>query len=135
VCDDVTALQPRPGETVQTLEAAAFTATTETLLIINNTQNIKWENTLFQYATNLHASGPKGFVDTQSAYLYQDGEPPVNIHASKSTNITFAGCGFSHLGGVYALGADGTVRVFRQKFTLEDAIGSHAYSLEALACV
>jgi hypothetical protein len=29
----------------------------------------------------------------------------------------------------------GTVRVFRQKFTLEDAIGSHACSLEALACV
>jgi hypothetical protein len=28
-------------------------------------------------------------------------------------------------------GAYGTVRVFRQKFTLEDAIGSHAYSLEA----
>jgi hypothetical protein len=29
----------------------------------------------------------------------------------------------------------GTVRVFRQKFTLEDAIGSHACSLEAVACV
>jgi hypothetical protein len=29
----------------------------------------------------------------------------------------------------------GTVRVFRQEFTLEDAIGSHACSLEALACV
>ena len=29
----------------------------------------------------------------------------------------------------------GTVRVFRQKFALEDAIGSHACSLEALTCV
>jgi hypothetical protein len=29
----------------------------------------------------------------------------------------------------------GTVRVFRQKFTLEDAIGPHASSLEALAGV
>jgi hypothetical protein len=29
----------------------------------------------------------------------------------------------------------GTVRVFRLKFTLEDAIGSHACLLEALACV
>jgi hypothetical protein len=28
-----------------------------------------------------------------------------------------------------------TVRVFRQKITLEDAIGSHACSLEALSCV
>jgi ABC-type multidrug transport system fused ATPase/permease subunit len=27
-----------------------------------------------------------------------------------------------------------TVRVFRQKFTLEDTIGSHACSLEALPC-
>jgi hypothetical protein len=29
----------------------------------------------------------------------------------------------------------GTVRVFRQEFTLEDAIGSHTCSLEAFACV
>jgi hypothetical protein len=29
----------------------------------------------------------------------------------------------------------GTVRVFEQDFALEDAIGSHACSLEALACV
>jgi hypothetical protein len=28
-----------------------------------------------------------------------------------------------------------TVRVCRQQFTLEDAIGSHACSLEALACM
>jgi hypothetical protein len=28
-----------------------------------------------------------------------------------------------------------TVRVFRQESTLEDAIGSHACSLEALTCV
>jgi hypothetical protein len=31
--------------------------------------------------------------------------------------------------------SNGPVRVFRQKFTLEDAIGSHACSLEALTCV
>jgi hypothetical protein len=29
----------------------------------------------------------------------------------------------------------GTVRVFRQKFTLEDAFGSHVCSLEARTCV
>jgi hypothetical protein len=29
----------------------------------------------------------------------------------------------------------GTVRGFRQKFTLEGAIGSHACSLQALTCV
>jgi hypothetical protein len=30
---------------------------------------------------------------------------------------------------------DGTVRVFRQTFSLEDAIGSHACSLQALTCM
>jgi hypothetical protein len=32
-------------------------------------------------------------------------------------------------------GCGRTVRVFRQNFTLDDAIGSHACSLEALPCV
>jgi hypothetical protein len=32
-------------------------------------------------------------------------------------------------------GSGGTERVFRQEFTLENAIGSHACSLEALTCV
>jgi hypothetical protein len=35
----------------------------------------------------------------------------------------------------YGLTSAGAVRVFRQEFTLEDDIGSHACSLEALACV
>jgi hypothetical protein len=38
-------------------------------------------------------------------------------------------------GGSPIQGEDGTVRVFRQRFTLEDAVGSHACSLEALAGV
>ena len=65
-------------------------------------------------ATWLGASGPQGFVDTQSAFLYRGndnqgagGEPPVNIDVQRSTNISFVSCGFSHLGAVYALGADG----------------------------
>jgi hypothetical protein len=36
---------------------------------------------------------------------------------------------------VYQLFLKGTVRVFRQKFTLEDAIGTHACSLQASRCV
>eukprot|EP01046_Picozoa_sp_COSAG06_P034343 COSAG06_NODE_3591_length_5143_cov_3.495440_5_plen_155_part_00 len=55
------------------------------------------------------ASGPKGYVDTQSAYLCQDGEPPVNVHVSNSTNVTFVGCSFQHLGGVYAIGAQNAI--------------------------
>jgi hypothetical protein len=37
--------------------------------------------------------------------------------------------------GCRARGVLCTVRVFRQKFPLEDAIGSHACSLDALPCV
>jgi hypothetical protein len=36
-------------------------------------------------------------------------------------------------GGRNNEGDDGTVRVFRQKFTLEEAIGSHTCSLHLLA--
>ena len=45
-------------------------ATTEALLVVNGTKNLVMQDTQFQYATSLHASGPKGFVDTQSAYMY-----------------------------------------------------------------
>jgi hypothetical protein len=89
------------------LEASATTAAQQHLLVVNNSANLHWENVRFEYASWLGASGPRGFVDTQSAYLCMDQEPPVNIRVQKSRNITFSGCSFSHLGGVYALGADG----------------------------
>ena len=105
---------PRPGETTATLEATAVTATEEMLLIVNGSRNLRWEGVGFEYATWLGASGPQGFVDTQSAFLYRGnnnpeagGEPPVNIRVQDSSNISFIGCSFQHLGGVYALGADG----------------------------
>ena len=72
-----------------------------------------FEGTAFSYATWLGVNGPKGFVDTQSAYMYHDGEPPVNIRVQKSSNITFFDNDFSHLGAVYALGADGGSQVGR----------------------
>ena len=50
---------------------------------------MKWVGVNFEYATWLGASGPKGYIDTQSAYLCQDGEPPSNIHVRTSHNITF----------------------------------------------
>jgi hypothetical protein len=51
----------------------------------------------------------------------------------KSQILTAASDGSSFLAFSTAMvqDMDGTVRVFRQKFTLEDAIGSHACSLEA----
>ena len=98
---------PRDGETLADLEATATTATQQELLVVNHTANLRWEHVKFQYATWLGASEAGGYIDTQSAYLCQQGEPPVNVHVSTSRNITFASCSFEHLGGVYALGADG----------------------------
>eukprot|EP01079_Euglenida_sp_SAG-EU17-18_P011234 gene11234-2042_t len=97
---------PRQGEDVHTLEATATTATVDQLLVVNATQGLAWQGVIFEYSTLLGPSGNKGYIDTQSAYQCQDGEPHSNVHVIRSTNITFSGCTFRHLGGVYALGAD-----------------------------
>lgn len=75
----------RPGESLHTLETTSTTAVVQELLVVNGTQNLRWEGVSFEYATWLGASGPRGYVDTQSAYLCQDGEPPVNLHVWNST--------------------------------------------------
>ena len=104
---------PRAGETAATLEATATTATQQELVSLTGTKNVKWEGVHFAYGSWLDASGPKGYIDTQSGYQCQavadsrEGEPPTNIAISKCTNVTVVGCTFSHLGAVYALGADG----------------------------
>ena len=114
----------RDGETVAELEATATTAVAEELLIINNTKNVVWENVNFEFGTWLGASGPKGFIDTQSAYLCQQGEPPVNVKVTRSNNVTFTGCTFQHLGGIYALGADqGSQDVIISNSTFTDISG------------
>ena len=73
--------------------------------VFNGTSNVTWSGVEFSYATWLGASGPKGYVDTQSAYLCMDGEPPVNVHVWNSTGVSFSRCTFQHLGGVYAIGS------------------------------
>eukprot|EP00038_Savillea_parva_P009887 m.186474 g.186474 ORF g.186474 m.186474 type:complete len:922 (+) comp16782_c0_seq1:76-2841(+) len=111
---------PRPGETAATLATTAVTATAEQLLVVNGTANLVWHNVQFQYATWQGASGNKGYIDTQSAYLCQDGEPPVNIALVSVHNVTFHSCGFAHLGAVYALGvsdASQSVAVINSTFT------------------
>jgi hypothetical protein len=52
----------------------------------------------------------------------------MNVRTSPDT---VAAC----LDAVTRSASNGTVRVFRQKFTLDDAIGSHACSLQAIRCV
>eukprot|EP01052_Picozoa_sp_SAG31_P001462 SAG31_NODE_49_length_30599_cov_15.615016_22_plen_529_part_00 len=95
----------RAGESASLLDETATTTQQQELLVVNGSNNVHWEHVSFEYATFLGTSGPKGFVDTQSAYLCNDGEPPVNVHIFHATNVTFRGCRFQHLGGVYALGA------------------------------
>ena len=62
---------PRAGETVATLEATAITATAQEVLVVNGSQNLRFDGVSFRYATWLGASGQQGFVDTQSAFLYE----------------------------------------------------------------
>ena len=96
---------PRAGETIAQLEASATTATVEELLVVNNTKNVRWEGVHFAFATWSGSSGNAGYVDIQSGYLCQQGEPPVNVHIWSSSNVTFSACSFRQLGAVYALGA------------------------------
>lgn len=98
--------RPRPGETVALIESTAITATAEVALVVNATANVAWKDVNFAYVTSLHASGPRGFIDTQSGYMYQDGEPPLNVHVIASHNVSFSGCDFRHMGAVYTLGAN-----------------------------
>jgi hypothetical protein len=63
---------PRLGETAATLESTATTATAQHILVVNGSKNLRWEGVRFEYATWLGASGPQGFVDTQSAFLYRE---------------------------------------------------------------
>ena len=70
------------------MEATATTATVEELLVLNGTVDVRWEGVHFSYATWSGSSGPGGYVDIQSAYLCQQGEPPVNVHVLASTNVS-----------------------------------------------
>ena len=63
-------------------------------------------------------------LPSQSGYLYQDGEPLTNIHVQASQNVSFLNCGFSHLGAVYALGADqGSQNVVISNCSFDDCSG------------
>ena len=69
---------PRANENAATLEATATTTVTQELLVVSGTQNLRWEGVTFEFATWQGASEQEGYVDTQSGYLCQDGEPPVS---------------------------------------------------------
>jgi hypothetical protein len=89
-----------------------------------------------------------GSVQMPDGKWYPNGVPLVylSMHNTKETVETdqllkkmMYGARFQHgfcCVRVSSIGCDYcTVRVFRQDFALEDAIGSHACSLEALPCV
>ena len=121
---------PRPGETEATLEATAMTATQQELVTLTATKNVKWEGVHFSYGSWLDASGPKGYIDTQSGYQCQgvtdskQGEPATNIVIAGCTNVIVDSCTFAHLGAIYALGADGASQsIIVSNSTFDDLSG------------
>jgi hypothetical protein len=69
--------------------------------------------------------------DSVGAWQYATGSAkPQQAGVASAADVRLS---FNSLSGVGAL--HGTVRVFRQESTLEDAIGSHACSLEANLCM
>jgi hypothetical protein len=80
---------------------------------------------------------PTSSLTVGSVHLFTTG---VGLDREASASYTLYGARlFSMDSAVLGLGLSGCgcciVRVFRENFALEDAIGSHACSLEALACV
>jgi hypothetical protein len=66
------------------------------------------------------------YSKARSAPLHSAISPPLTF-----CHLTIVSFVIQVLNGMNSYGCDGMVRVFRQKSTLEDAIGSHACSLEA----
>jgi hypothetical protein len=85
------------------------------------------------------------FMDMEDGGLWSRGVHPIDQSPHdwlrtttawlvRAATITFND-GTRHLTPGYPTHYNGTVRVFRQKYTLEDAIGLHAFApLEALTC-
>ena len=66
------------------------------------------ENIGFQFAVWNQASGPVGFVDIQSAQIFNGSVRAAStLQLSAVRNVTFSSCNFRHLGGVYAITAEG----------------------------
>jgi hypothetical protein len=80
----------------------------------------------FAFATWSGSSGNAGYVDIQSEYLCQQGEPPVNVHVWSSSNVTFSACSFRQLGAVYAFGAHNANQdIVVSNGTFTDCSGAH----------
>jgi hypothetical protein len=83
-----------------------------------------------KYKIKLTAALPshrKFAIDVQAATV----EIVLTMASGASGNVAVFPTSARALTEEVTLSAQGTVRVFRQKFTLEDALGSHASSLEA----
>ena len=98
--------RPRAGETAADLERTAMVAANSTLVVLDGAQNMRWEHVQFSYASWNQASGPVGYVDIQSAQIFNGSVLAAStLQISQSRNLTFSSCTFKHLGGVYAIAA------------------------------
>jgi hypothetical protein len=90
--------------------------------------------------TPFGSSGDAAVVKIAKGKLVQQTHVVVDTKAGVELNVRVVAGDLSvrlltKLGPLDVSNGAGKVRAFRQKFTLEDAIGSHACSLEALAGV
>lgn len=98
----------RPGETLSDVERTATTALNSTLLVLDGARNLRWEHVRFEYAVWNAASGPFGFVDIQSAQIFNGSVLEAStLQLTAVRNVSFSSCDFRRLGGVYAIAAEG----------------------------
>jgi hypothetical protein len=107
---------PRPGETTASVGESAYSTIEETLLVVNQTQNMAWMGVTFEHGTWFQPSLNRGYVDWQAGYSggiygtyphYSDCRTASGCRAFADAN----GCGnttkpAAHCG--YGLGHTGT---------------------------
>ena len=104
---------PRPGENLSTLQANSWIPVQTVLLRYNDSAWHTWDGVSFMYSTWLQPNTPEGFVDTQSAVFRTSsgtGEPVAAVQVWNASSLAFVRCAFSHLGGGYAVSAEGGSR-------------------------
>ena len=101
--------RPRVGETLADVEKSAMTAVNSTLLVLKDARDVVYEGVQFEYAVwDPLTTDQQGFVDIQSAQIFNGSVIAAStLQLSGVRNVSFISCNFRHLGGVYALTAEG----------------------------
>lgn len=115
---------PRDGENMDTADVRV--PVLEQLVVVNGSYNLQFIGITWAYSTWNLPSGPFGYVDNQSGYIYtgnpghtQQVPTPGAITVYGARNVTFAGCTFTHLGSTALLvaGSSQYVSIVNNTFT------------------